>query len=41
MLYLFLQDFAERISHMLVGIYSIENNIMDVINTFHIENTQE
>jgi hypothetical protein len=26
---------------MLVGIYSIENDIMDVINTFHNENTQE
>jgi hypothetical protein len=26
---------------MLVGIYSTENNIIDVINTFHIENTQE
>jgi hypothetical protein len=26
---------------MLVGIYSIENNIMDVINAFHFENTQE
>jgi hypothetical protein len=26
---------------MLVGIYSIENNIMDVINDFHIEKTQE
>ena len=26
---------------MLVGIYSIENNIMDFINVFHIENTQE
>ena len=26
---------------MLVGIYSIENDIMDVINTFHIEKTQE
>jgi hypothetical protein len=26
---------------MLVGIYSTENDIMDVINTFHIENTQE
>jgi hypothetical protein len=26
---------------MLVGIYSIENDIMDVINAFHIENTQE
>ena len=26
---------------MLVGIYSTENNIMDVINTFHIEKTQE
>jgi hypothetical protein len=26
---------------MLVGIYSIENNTMDVINTFHIEKTQE
>jgi hypothetical protein len=25
---------------MLVGIYSIENNIMDVINAFHIEKTQ-
>jgi hypothetical protein len=26
---------------MLVGIYSTDNNIMDVINTFHIEKTQE
>jgi hypothetical protein len=26
---------------MLVGIYSTENNIMDVINAFHIEKTQE
>jgi hypothetical protein len=26
---------------MLVGIYSIENNIMDVINAFHIQKTQE
>jgi hypothetical protein len=26
---------------MLVGIYSTENDIMDVINTFHIEKTQE
>jgi hypothetical protein len=26
---------------MLVGIYSTENDIMVVINTFHIENTQE
>jgi hypothetical protein len=26
---------------MLVGIYSTKNDIMDVINTFHIENTQE
>ena len=26
---------------MVVGIYSTENNIMDVINAFHIEKTQE
>jgi hypothetical protein len=26
---------------MLVGIYSTENNIMDVINAFHIEKKQE
>jgi hypothetical protein len=26
---------------MLVGIYSTENDIMDVINVFHIEKTQE
>jgi hypothetical protein len=26
---------------MLVGIYSTENDIRDVINAFHIENTQE
>ena len=38
---LFLQDFVERLSHMLVGIYSTENNIMDVIKDFHIEKTQE
>jgi hypothetical protein len=26
---------------MLMGIYSTENNIIDVINTFHIEKAQE
>jgi hypothetical protein len=30
-----------KILILLAGIYSIENNIMDAINSFHIENTQE
>ena len=41
MFILFLQNFVERLSQMLVGIYSTKNDIMDVINSFHIEKTQE
>jgi hypothetical protein len=41
MLYFIFTGFFERLSHMLVGIYSTEKNIMDVINAFHIEKTQE
>jgi len=38
---LFLQDFVMRLSHMLVGIYSTEKNIMEVVNVFHINKEQE
>jgi hypothetical protein len=34
---LFLQNLSKRFSHMLVGIYSTEKNIMEVINFFHID----
>jgi hypothetical protein len=37
---LFLKYFVMLLSHMLVGIYSTEKNIMEVINAFHIDKAQ-
>ena len=41
MTYFILQDFARRLSEMLVGIYSTERNIMEVISSFHIDKAQK
>jgi hypothetical protein len=41
MTYFILQDFSRRLLEMLVGIYSKERTIIEVISSFHIDKTHE